>query len=147
MHGHFLEMGGFTLVDPERKTAPPNERQQTVLTLEYFKAHPDIEIPTITAAAIEDKLKGDALSKVIAILQTTWFIVQCIARGQQRLALTELELVTLALASLNAVTFAIWWHKPLGVQDPVQIYIYTEMVEQVNDEVPEVDAGLTIPLL
>ena len=141
-------MGGFTLVDPERKTAPPTLRQETVLTLNYFKAHPGIEIPIITAAAIEDRSKGDALSKIIAILQTTWFIVQCIARGQQRLALTELELVTLALASLNAVTFAIWWHKPLGVQDPVQIYfkMEKEKVGQV-DEVRRVSAGLTIPLL
>ena len=145
-HGHFLQMGGFTLVDPEKKTAPPNERQQTVLTLDYFNAHRDIEIPIITSAAIEDRSKGDALTKIIAILQTTWFIVQCIARGQQRLALTELELVTLALASLNAVTFAIWWHKPLGVQDPVQIYfkVEKEVVNQVN-EVPQVGACLTIP--
>jgi len=42
------------------------------------------------------------------------------------LALTELELVTLALACLNAATFAIWWHKPLGVQEPVKIYLKTE---------------------
>ena len=101
--------------DPEKEDATPNGKQHTVLTLNYFKAHPDIEIPIITAAAIEDRSKGDALSKIVAILQTTWFIVQSIAHGQQRLALTELELVTLALASLNAVTFAIWWHKPLGV--------------------------------
>ena len=141
-------MGGFVLVDPEKEDATPNEQQRTVLTLDYFKEHPDIRIPKITAAAIEDRSKGDALSKIITILQTTWFIVQCIARGQQRLALTELELVTLALASLNAVTFAIWWHKPLGVQDPVQIYFKVE-TEKVNkvDEVPQVDAGLPIPSL
>ena len=119
-------MGGFTLVDPEKKTAAPKEQQPIVLTLDYFREHPDIEIPRVTAAAIQDRSKGDALSKVIAISQTTWFIVQCIARGRQQLALTELELVTLALASLNAITFAIWWHKPLGVQDPVQIYLKVE---------------------
>ena len=88
----------------------------------------------VTAADIEDRSKGDALSKIIAILQTTWFIVQCIARGQQRLALTELELVTLALASLNAVTFAIWWHKPLGVQEPVKIYLKVETQKIQLDE-------------
>ena len=131
-------MGGFTLVDPEMKTVAPNERQRTVLTLDYFKAHPNIEIPKMTAAAIEDRSKGDALSKIIAILQTTWFIVQCVARGQQGLALTELELVTLALASLNAMTFAIWWHKPLGVQDPVQIYLKVE-TKEVKHEVSQVD--------
>ena len=130
-HGHFLQMGGFTLVNRKKEEAAPND-QGTVLTLDYFEAHPDIEIPRVTAAAIEDRSKGDALSKIIAILQTTWFIVQCIARGQQGLAVTELELVTLALASLNAATFAIWWDKPLGVQDPVKIFLQveTEKVER-----------------
>ena len=135
-------MGGFTLVNPEKGTAAQNEQKRTVLTLEYFKAHRDIEIPKITAADIEDRSKGDALSKIIAILQTTWFILQCIARGQQRLALTELELVTLALASLNAVTFAIWWHKPLGVQEPVKIYLKTE-----TENVKEVDVVRRLGIL
>ena len=141
-------MRGFVVVDPEKEDATPNEQERTVLTLEYFKDHPDIQIPKITAAAIHDRSKGDALSKIIAILQTTWFIIQCITRGQQQLALTELELVTLALASLNAVTFAIWWHKPLGVQDPVQIYLKmeSEKIKQAN-EVPQVSAGLPIPFV
>jgi len=78
-------------------------------------------------------------------LQTTWFILQCIARGQQRLALTELELITLALASLNAITYAFWWHKPLGVQEPVRIYFKCEakvegpnLCSEAQDETPEI---------
>ena len=125
-------MGGFVVVDPAKEDATPNEQERTVVTLDYFKDHPDIQIPKIMAADIEDRSKGDALSKIIAILQTTWFIVQCIARGQQQLALTELELVTLALASLNAVTFAIWWHKPLGVQEPIKIYLREEKIKEVK---------------
>ena len=121
-------MGGFTLVDPAHKYSKAKDRNGSVLTIDYFEQHPDIEIPYLTSEDIEDRSKGDALSKIIAILQTSWFIVQCIARAQQRLALTELELITLGLASLNAVTFAIWWHKPLGVQEPVRIYLETERV-------------------
>ena len=115
-------MGGFSLVDPDRKYDDPAVQNGTVLTIDYFRENPTVVMPDLSAADIEDRSKGDALSKVIAILQTTWFIFQCIARGKQRLALTELELVTLALASLNAITFAIWWHKPLGVQEPVKVY-------------------------
>jgi len=118
-------MGGFTLVDPDLRTANPKDQNGQVLTVDRFKElikRPDFDLPDITEEDIEDRSKGDVLFKLIAILQTSWFIIQCIARGQQRLALTELELVTLALASLNAVTFAIWWHKPLGVQKPVKIY-------------------------
>jgi len=119
-------MGGFTLVDPDLRTANPKDQNGQVLTIDHFKElieRPDFDLPDIPEEEdIEDRSKGDVLFKLIAILQTSWFIIQCIARGQQRLALTELELVTLALASLNAVTFAIWWHKPLGVQKPVKIY-------------------------
>jgi len=58
------------------------------------------EFPAITEANTQDWSRGDAVWK---IMQTTSFIMQCIARRQQRLALTELlvELVTLALPSLN----------------------------------------------
>jgi len=81
-----------------------------------------ISFPTITAAEIQDKARGDFLSKAIVILQSIWFIVQCVARGKQGLALTELELVTLALASLNGVMCYFWWDKPLGVNEPVKLY-------------------------
>jgi hypothetical protein len=121
-------MGGFALIDPDQKYAELNIQNGSVLTFDYFKKNPEIEIPEISAAYIKDRSKGDALSKIIAILQTTWFIAQCVARGQQRIALTELELVTLALASLNAVTYAIWWRKPLGVQEPIKIYLKMEVV-------------------
>jgi len=119
MHGHLFSMGGFTLIDPDCRDTEPNEQNGVVLTFDYFKQNPNIKIPEITVAKIEDRSKGDVLFKLIAI-------IQCIARGQQQLALTELELITLALACLNAATFAIWWHKPLGVQEPVKIYLKTE---------------------
>ncbi len=118
--------------------------QLGTLTVDHFTElikDSNFEFPDITEADIQDRSKGDMLFKLIAILQTTWFIVQCIARGKQHLALTELELVTLALASLNAVTFAIWWHKPLGVQEPVKIYLKTEArtVEDAARQVSVVD--------
>jgi hypothetical protein len=80
-------------------------------------------------------------TSIIAILQTTWFITQCVARGQQRIALTELELVTLALASLNAVPFAIWWLVPLGVQDPIKVYLKTELIEKKG---PAQQVGMSV---
>ena len=128
-HGHMVGMGGFTLVDPEDEDKDPREQGSKVLTFDDLKRllkDPKFKFPTLSVADIKDRSKGDALWKIIAILQSTWFISQCIARGRQGLALTELELVTLALASLNAVTFVIWWHKPLGVQEPVKIYLKTE---------------------
>ena len=77
-------------------------------------------------ADIQDRSKGDVLFKLISNPPNEWFITQCIVPGQQQLALTELGLVTLVLASLNAVTFAIWWHRPLGVQEPMKMYLKSE---------------------
>src|SRR6266581_7474857 len=137
-HGHMVGMGGFTSVDPENEYKDPGEQGGTVLTfddLQQLLQDPKFKFPTITDADIQDRSKGDALWKIIAILQTTWFLIQCIARHQQRLALTELELVALALASLNAVTFAIWWHKPLGLQEPVKVYLKSE-ARHVEGAVP-----------
>ena len=96
-----------------------------VLSLAEFEALigvPEFDIP-ITEDEIQDKAKGDSLFKFIAIVQTSWFIVQCIVRWVQKLDLTELELVTLALASLNGITYFFWWGKPLKVGVPVKVHV------------------------
>jgi len=34
----------------------------------------------------------------------------------------SIELITLALASLNGMMYFFWWDKPLGVNEPVKLY-------------------------
>lgn len=87
-----------------------------------------IRFPTITEDEINDKSKGDALSKGFALLQLTWFVVQIITRAVQGLAITELELTTAALAGLNSVMYVFWWNKPRDVRIP--IIIRTKGVEE-----------------
>jgi len=162
-HGHLLIMGGFTLtsIDIHKFKEPKKPEQGAsgimeaayisrrkdyetgrqrcelgVLTRKDFEEliqDPNYEFPAITVAEIRDRSKSDGLSKFIAILQTTWLILQCIARLEQRLAVTELELVTLALASLNGITYAVWWHKPLCVEEPVRIYFRAPARLHVNE--------------
>ena len=143
-------MGGFHLVEPaegeedfssdktgkdtstasldsdiEQKKVPWRQGRVTVLTLELLRQlvdDPDFEIQT-TADEIMDRSKGDILSKIIFMTQTSWFIAQCIARHVQRLDLTQLELTTVALASLNGITLFMWWTKPLGALTPVRVYL------------------------
>ncbi|KAJ6494193.1 hypothetical protein C8R45DRAFT_824403, partial [Mycena sanguinolenta] len=55
---------------------------------------------------IKDKSKGDALFKGVALLQGLRFILQCLARAHQHLAITQLEVATLAFAVVNIF---IWW--------------------------------------
>jgi len=147
-HGHLLAMGGICTVDPSVEDDGQVDPRSPVLTIEQYtktkeKEKLERKLCKISEEDIKDRSKGDILSKLIAILQTTWFILQCIARGQQRLTLTELELVTLALASLNAITYVFWWHKPLGVQVPIRIYFEPEAIENVNVEDADAEPGIT----
>ncbi|KAF8659682.1 hypothetical protein AX16_001808, partial [Volvariella volvacea WC 439] len=105
-HGFFLQMGGLVQLAAD-------STYRVVCDVD------GVEIPRIPEKEIRDRGKGDILAKAIVILQTTWFVAQCIARHVQGLVLTEIELVTLAFATLNVITYGLWWDKPLNVQYPI----------------------------
>jgi hypothetical protein len=79
-------------------------------------------IPCTTEEDIKDRGKSDGISKAIVLLQTSWFVVQCITRGFQHLPLTELEIVTLAYAMMNFFIYIFWWDKPRDVGCPIRVY-------------------------
>ncbi|THU87511.1 hypothetical protein K435DRAFT_762567 [Dendrothele bispora CBS 962.96] len=85
---------------------------------EFLIQHKYIDI---TEDEINDKSKTDFLTKSIAVVQTTWFILQCIARVTEGLVVTDLEFVTVAFALLNIATYVLWWNKPQRVRYPVRI--------------------------
>ncbi|KAI3602561.1 hypothetical protein WG66_009231 [Moniliophthora roreri] len=49
---------------------------------------------TITEDEIKDRSHADFIAKSIALIQTTWFILQVAARAAEHLAITELEIIT-----------------------------------------------------
>ncbi|KAF8173475.1 hypothetical protein BJ912DRAFT_822147, partial [Pholiota molesta] len=121
-HGFFLQMGGFMLCEsgrPVQTLLDHNWRHKDETTLTWNIQQKVIDPPRITEEDIKDRSKGDAISKTFIVLQTTWFVVQCIARWSQRLPLTELEVVTLGFAMLNGITYIAWWDKPQNVGRPV----------------------------
>ncbi|PPQ95136.1 hypothetical protein CVT25_010635 [Psilocybe cyanescens] len=145
-HAFFLIMGGFSLYQDGvlLRTLEAHE-------MEKLEEEGKIEWPAITEAEIKDKSKGDFFSKGVVVMQTTWFIIQCIVRGSKRMVLTELEVVTLAFAALTMIIYGLWgskrmvltelevvtlafaaltmiiyglwWHKPLDVQVSVPIHL------------------------
>ena len=102
----------------------------------FFELHTagKINFPIITAEEIEDRSKADGFSKTIAIGQTSWFVVQCLARRLQHLDLTLIELLTLSLAVINGVMYFLWWNKPLDVRCPVRVYLLEQPKEPVPTE-------------
>lgn len=89
--------------------------------LKYLILSRTIDAPRITADEINDRSKGDAISKGLALFQTTWFIVQCFARWSAHISVTELEIITLAFAMLNGIAYVLWWNKPQNVGFPVYL--------------------------
>jgi len=75
------------------------------------------------------------LSKGLVIVQTGWFVLQCIARHVEGLPITELELMTLAFATLNFFTYGLWLDKPLSVQRPYRVLVKRKRVNEEEDEV------------
>ncbi|KAG1880121.1 hypothetical protein F4604DRAFT_1954068 [Suillus subluteus] len=81
-----------------------------------------MEIPIIAEADIEDRSKGDVLSKGIAILQLAWFVLQFVTRCIQNLPITLLEVDTLAVATLTCITYSLWWKKPKDARRPYAVH-------------------------
>jgi hypothetical protein len=79
-------------------------------------------IADIPESEITGKSSGDGLSKLIAMLQVLWFIVQCIERLRLHFSITELEVMTAAFATLNVMIYIFWWDKPLGVDQQILLY-------------------------
>ena len=89
----------------------------------------DIDVTSFTVPTkeeIEDKGKSDWLAKSLVLLQTSWFVMQCIARAIEHLPITHLEIVTLAYAAMNFVIYIFWWNKPLNVNRPVRVFRKSE---------------------
>jgi len=112
-------MGGFALHDADRSFLRVLDER----SLEELDKAGEIEWPTITKKEIQDRSKADIFSKGIVLMQTTWFILQCIRRFAAKLAVTELEVVTLAFAVLNAISYWLWWDKPSDIRCAVPVYL------------------------
>ena len=128
-HGFFIIMGGFHLFEHNSEETSNNhpcvsrEDDKPLHPLEESDLSRYSESFTMpTEAEIKDRGKSDWLAKSLVLLQTSWFVIQCIARGIKHLPVTHLEIVTLAYAAMNFVIYVFWWNKPLNVNRPVRVF-------------------------
>jgi hypothetical protein len=134
-------MGGFMEYEGNRpiRVLLPKE-------LESYSLTGNGDFPRISKMEIQDKSKGDFISKSVVILQASWFVMQCIARHIQGLPITELELATIAFASLNFAIYVLWWDKPLNVQCGVRVYKKRSTDSLVDDGHVDATAGFWIAI-
>ncbi|KAK7002312.1 hypothetical protein R3P38DRAFT_1731329 [Favolaschia claudopus] len=109
-HGFFYSMGGFVnaegyIMDEYQISA--------VRVLAAIKAVPQAEI--------EDKSKSDVLAKLLAVTQILRIVAQSLARWDQHLAITSLELTTVAYAVVTTFMWFFWMNKPLDTHTVIQI--------------------------
>ncbi|KAF8896783.1 hypothetical protein CPB84DRAFT_1781839, partial [Gymnopilus junonius] len=122
-HGYFIQMGGFMLHD--------NNGAVGVLCsehLERFLSIGVVDFPTITNEDIQAMAKSNGFLNFLVIIQTAWFIIQCITRKVQGLAITELELVSLSFVLIYSIVGLLWWNKPMNVRATVPIYLKHEVM-------------------
>ena len=147
-HGFFIIMGGFHLFERSSEEPSNNRRisQEDDKPLHPLQAgdlvncdgYKSFIMPT--KAEIQDRGKSDWLAKSFVLLQTSWFVIQCIARAIEHLPVTHLEIVTLAYAAMNFVIYIFWWNKPLNVNRPVRVFRKSEAREtqpRVNEPISE----------
>ena len=122
-------MGGFHLFKRGSEETSNNDRCKSeeddeplhpLMASDLSRYSESFTMPT--EAEIKDRGKSDWLAKSLVLLQTSWFVIQCIARGIKHLPVTHLEIVTLAYAAMNFVIYVFWWNKPLNVNRPVRVF-------------------------
>jgi len=81
-------------------------------------------------ARIDDRSKADILAKVLTCSQALWVAIQTIARLQQRLDVSLLEIVTVAYILLAIIAYSLWFSKPysIGISDHVPLATEFEFV-------------------
>ena len=125
-HDFFIIMGGFHLFkrsseetsnDGRCISEEDDEPLHPLMASDLSRYSESFTMPT--GAEIKDRGKSDWLAKSLVLVQTSWFVMQCIARAIEHYPVTHLEIVTLAYASMNFVIYVFWWNKPLNVNRPV----------------------------
>ncbi|EAU87024.2 hypothetical protein CC1G_08495 [Coprinopsis cinerea okayama7 len=142
VHAQFFQMGGYIFKDETgfryidwadltREDDTEFVRHRTALLL-----RPD------TKDEIADKSKSDGFAKVFVIIQTVWFLAQCVARAIQGLFVTELEVTTTAYIAVSLVFHFFWWHKPLDAECPIIVHVRLPQQDESSKDAASRTIGL-----
>ncbi|TFK61379.1 hypothetical protein BDN72DRAFT_461762 [Pluteus cervinus] len=120
MHGQFAQMGGFGRRDDERILYPAT----LIKLLQEGRLDPNqLRVPR---GEIWDKGKQNILSKGFTALQISWFVLQFLAGWQNKLPISQLEVVTFSFIPFNYVITAFWWWKPFNALFPICVDVGPE---------------------
>jgi hypothetical protein len=91
-------------------------------------------LPRVSMEEIDDKNKGDAAVKTLALLEVAWLVMQLIVRHIKHLPSTQLEIMTLAFAGSTFVIYILLWYKPQDALVPMYLTADSDPTkEQLQD--------------
>ncbi|KAK3348666.1 hypothetical protein B0T25DRAFT_457680 [Lasiosphaeria hispida] len=120
-HAFYANMGGIAIrrVQPRTTQLGPRveeEKSHSYETTDIVSAlDPDL-LSTIVDVDIIDKSHSDVVTKLLAILQSTWLVFNSITRAACGLSISQLELATMAFIICAVAMYGFWWHKPFNVE-------------------------------
>ena len=79
------------------------------------------KLPQISQDELDDRNKGDAVVKGLALVQVIGLFVQIVARGAAGLPPAQLEIAVIAFALCALIIYILLWSKPQNVGTPVYI--------------------------
>lgn len=121
-HGLYENMGGFELVPADGGAFRINSKH-----VHWLVSRGYINVPEVSDEELWHKSKQDTIA---------YLILQCIGRAAYGLAVTTIELSTVAIAGCTLMTSICWLHKPLEVCYPVQIKMNISMGQVLQEASP-----------
>ncbi|KAJ5425342.1 hypothetical protein N7465_000412 [Penicillium sp. CMV-2018d] len=130
-HGFFANMGGVELVPADGGAFRINPKH-----IHWLVSRGYIDVPEVSDEELWDKFKQDTITKLITCVQVAYLILQCIGRAASGLAVTTIELSTVAIVGCTLMTSICWLHKLLDVYYPMQIKMNTSMGQVLQEAGP-----------
>lgn len=140
IHTFYAQMGGFAIEQEthlgDRLVIHLSDRSLLKLMCLLQGDH-EISLPT--EEDIQDHSKSDFLAKTIVVIQVLYFVVNCLARLANNLALTQLEIGVLGTAACSLVSWYLLWRKPRSVHRATVIASFRWNLPQNVAEVIEAE--------
>ncbi|KAF2193614.1 hypothetical protein K469DRAFT_549960 [Zopfia rhizophila CBS 207.26] len=130
-HAFFANMGGFELIPQDGAPFRINSKH-----IHWLVSRKYIDFPGVSDEELWDKSKQDTLAKLITCFQVGYLILQCIGRVVQGIALTTLELSTMAIVVCAIMTSVCWIAKPLDVRYPIRIRMDVTVAQVLQEAGP-----------
>lgn len=159
-HAFFANMGGFVLyfkipdqeegdagtnTEGDKSKDQPGPLRQNVIQQEGLVRHSlcaarlamlirepyELQLPHLTKEELRDRSKSNTLAKLLACMQASCLVVQCFARANQHLAISQLVVATAGFFGCTVMTYLFWLSKPRNVESTVAIQCPHELQSQV----------------